>query len=313
MSHVTISQLAPHQLSDVGRLCEQELTLDRSAGSIPRIVTRQPYLGLVAVQDSATVGACIGSVAQSGDGNAEGFIDLLVVDRALQRHGIGPRLASELERQLAARGCQRIDLSGGSPNNAWPGVDIHYTSAVCLAEDSGYQRQGCEVNMDVDLLRAPLDTRAAEDRLASEGIEVRRADGHDDGPLQELLASTWQASWIAEITEALRSSEAGLYLALQSSRYVGFCCYGLNRGHEVGPIGTDPGMRGRGIGAVLLKRCLAEQRSRGIDAAELVWVGPLSYFARVVHATIGRAFWRYSKDLSGAGRAPDWRDRIGLI
>jgi len=313
MSRIIISQLASHQLGDVGRLCEQELTLDRSAGSIPRIVTRQPYLGLVAIRDSSTVGACIGCIAESGDGNAEGFIDLLVVDRAQRRQGIGRRLAGELERQLTDRGCQQISLSGNGPNNAWPGVDVHYTAAVCLAEDSGYQRQGCEVNMDVDLLGTPLDTRAAEDRLAAKGIEVRRADGDDDGPLQESLRSTWQASWVAEITDALRSSEAGLYVARQSSRYVGFCCHGLNRVHEVGPIGTDPGMRGLGIGGVLLKRCLAEQRDRGIDTAELVWVGPLSYFARAVHATIGRAFWLYSKDLSGAARVPDWRGRIGLI
>lgn len=313
MSRMTISQLGPHQLCHVSRLCERELTLDRWAGSIPRIVTRQPYVGLVAVQDSLTVGACIGSIAQADDGNAEGYIDLLVVDRAHQRRGIGRQLAAEMEQLLAARGCQRIDLSGISPNNAWPGVDIHYTAAVCLAEVSGYQRQGCEVNMDVDLLSVPLDTRASEDRLASEGIEVRRADGDDDGRLQDCLGATWQAGWIAEITEALRSSDAGLYVAVQSGRYVGFCCYGVNRVHEVGPIGTDPDKRGLGIGGVLLKRCLAEQNDRGVVAAELVWVGPLAYFARAVHATIGRAFWLYSKDLSGVGRAPDWRDRIGLI
>jgi mycothiol synthase len=313
MSRMAISQLVPHQLGDVSRLCEQELTLDPWPGSIPRIVTREPYVGLLAVQDSVMVGACVGSIAQADDGNAEGYIDLLAVDRAHQRRGVGRQLAAEMERQLAARGCQQIGLSGISPNNAWPGVDIHYTAAVCLAEDSGYQRQGCEVNMDVDLLSAPLDTHAAEDRLASEGIEVRRADGDDDGPLQDCLSATWQASWIAEISEALRSSDAGLYVAVQSRRYVGFCCYGVNRVHEVGPIGTDPDRRGLGIGGVLLKRCLAEQRGRGIDAAELVWVGPLSYFARAVDATIGRAFWLYSKDLSGVGRAPDWRDRIGLI
>jgi len=310
---MTISELTKHQLSDVSRLCEQELTLDRFAGSIPRIVTRQPYAGLVAVQDSATVGACTGSVAEAGDGSCEGFIDLLVVDRAHQRRGIGRQLAAEMERQLAARGCQRIDLAAGSPNYAWPGVDVHYTAAVCTAEDSGYQRQGCEVNMDVDLQGPPLDTRAAENRLAAEGIEVRRAHPADDGPLQELLGSTWQADWIAEITEALRGSEAGLHVAVRSGRYVGFCCYGVNRVHEVGPIGTDPEVRRLGIGGVLLKRCLAEQRDRGIVTAELVWVGPLSYFSRTVHATIGRVFWQYSKDLSGVSRAPDWRDRIGLI
>jgi GNAT superfamily N-acetyltransferase len=310
---MTISELAAHQLGDVSRLCEQELTLDRCAGSIPRIVTRQPYIGLVAVQDSATVGACLGSVAPAGDGTGEGFIDLLVVDRAQQRRGVGRQLAAEMERQLAARGCQRIDLAAGSPNYAWPGVDVHYTAAVCFAEDAGYQRQGCEVNMDVDLSGAALDTRAAENRLASEGIEVRRADAADDGQLQESLGSTWQADWIGEIGEALRSSEAGLHVAVRCGRYVGFCCYGVNRVHEVGPIGTDPEMRGLGIGGVLLKRCLAEQRDRGIVAAELVWVGPLSYFSRAVHATIGRVFWLYSKDLSGASRGPDWRDRIGLI
>ena len=310
---MTISQLTPQQLGDVSRLCEQELALDRGAGSIPRIVTRRPYLGLVAVQDSLTAGACIGSIAEADDGNAEGFIDLLVVDRSQQRRGIGRQLAAEMERQLAARGCQRIDLSGSSPNNAWPGVDIHYTAAVCLAEDSGYQRQGCEVNMDVDLLSAPLDTRAAEDRLASAAIEVRRAGGDDDGPLQESLGATWQSDWIAEIVTALRNSEAGLYVAVQSDRYVGFCCYGVNRVHEVGPIGTHPDLRRAGIGGVLLKRCLAKQRDRGVVAAELVWVGPLSYFARAVNATIGRAFWSYSKDLSGVGRVPDWRDRVGLI
>jgi mycothiol synthase len=310
---MTIGELASHQLGDVSRLCERELTLDRCAGSIPRIVTRQPYVGLVAVQDSATVGACIGSVAEAGDGNAQGFIDLIVVDRAQQRRGIGRQLAAEMERQLAARGCQCIDLAGGSPNYAWPGVDVHYTAAVCFAEDSGYQRQGCEVNMDVDLPGAPLDTRAAENRLASAGIEVRRADADDDGPLQESLGSTWQAEWISEIAEALRRSEAGVYVAVQRGRYIGFCCYGVNRAHEVGPIGTDPDLRRLGIGGVLLKRCLAEQRDRGIAAAELVWVGPLSYFSRAVHAAIGRVFWLYSKDLSGASRAPDWRDRIGLI
>jgi mycothiol synthase len=310
---MTISELAPQQLSDVSRLCERELTLDRFAASIPRIVTRQPHVGLVAVQNSSTVGACIGSVAEAGDGNCEGFIDLLVVDRAQQRRGIGRQLAAEMERQLAARGCQRIDLAAGSPNHAWPGVDVHYTAAVCFAEVSGYQRQGCEVNMDVDLAGATLDTRAAENRLAAEGIEVRRAVAGDDGPLQESLGSTWQADWIAEIAEALRSSEAGLHVAVRSGRYVGFCCYGVNRVHEVGPIGTDPDVRELGIGGVLLKRCLAEQRDRGIGAAELVWVGPLSYFSRAVRATIGRVFWQYSKDLSGASRAPDWRDRIGLI
>lgn len=307
------NDMSPRDLGEVARLCDQELVLDRYAGSIPGILTRRPHLGLVASHRSATIGACIGSVNQDDDGNTAGFIDLLVVDRAAQRRGVGRQLAADMEQQLVARGCERISIMANGPYYAWPGIDIHYTAAVCFAEDLGYRRQGCEVNMNVDLLRAPLDTEAAEDRLRSDGIEVRQARAGDDGPMQESLGTDWRPTWIAELTAALRSTDSGLQFAVQGTRYVGFCAHGLNRPHEVGPVGTSPDRRRLGIGSVLLKRCLASQRDRGLTAAELVWAGPLSYFSRTLGATIGRAFWLYTKDLAATTQAPDWRDRIGLL
>lgn len=300
-------------MGDVASLCARELVLDRDAASIPGILMRRPCISLLAVRRCRVAGSCIGAVATDPDGTTDGFIDLLVVDREQQRQGVGRQLADEMEKQLAARGCQQIYLAGHSPYYAWPGIDIHYTAAICLAEDLGYRRQGCEVNMNVDLSHADLDTAAAQDALRSAGIDIRRAVPADDGPLQESLGSTWQQSWIAEIAAALRSRQAGLYLAVQDGRYIGFCTHGLNREHEVGPVGTSPDRRGLGIAGVLLKRCLADQRESGVTVAELVWAGPLSYFSRTLNATIGRAFWQYEKNLAAANQTPDWRDRVGLI
>lgn len=310
---IKISETSPDDLDDVASLCARELVQDRDAGSIPAVLMRRPCISLLAARGSTLAGSCIGSVSADLGGAPEGFIDLLVVDRAEQRRGVGRQLAGMMEQQLAARGCERIYLAGHSPYYAWPGVDIHYTSAVCFAEDLGYRRQGCEVNMDVDLRHAHLDTVGAETALRPAGIHVRRANSADDGPLQESLAQTWQASWVTEISAVLHSRQGGLYLAVQDSRCVGFCAYGLNRGHEVGPLGTSPDWRRLGIGGVLLKRCLADQRDRGIAIAELVWAGPLSYFSRTLNATIGRAFWRYEKNLVARDQPPDWRDRIGLF
>jgi mycothiol synthase len=310
---VTISEMSDDDLADVTSLCARELVLDRDAAAIPGILMRRPCIPRVAVQGGGVVGLCIGSVATDSDGTTEGFIDLLVVDRGQWRHGIGRKLADAIERQLAARGCDQIYLAGHGPYYAWPGIDIHYTAAVCFAEDLGYRRQGCEVNMNVDLRHADLETARAQDALRSEGVDIRRAIPADDGPLQESLGSTWQQSWIAEIAAALRSSQAGLYLAVQDGRYVGFCAHGLNRVHEVGPVGTSPDWRGRGIGGVLLKRCLADQRAYGVNVAELVWAGPLSYFSRTLNATVGRAFWQYEKNLAATEQTPDWRERVGLI
>ncbi len=175
-----ISEMSPHDVDDVSSLCARVLVLDRDAASIPGILMRRPCVSLLAARGSETVGSCIGSVATDG-GVTEGFIDLLVVDRAEQRQGVGRQLTRVMEQQLAARGCKRIYLAGHGPYYAWPGVDIHYTSAVCFAEDLGYRRQGCEVNMDVDLRHADLDTAVAQDALRSAGIDVRRADSADDG------------------------------------------------------------------------------------------------------------------------------------
>jgi mycothiol synthase len=305
--------MSPADLDDVASLCARELVLDRHAASIPGILMRRRCISLLAVRGWVTVGSCIGSVATHSDGTAEGFIDLLVVDRAQQRQGIGRQLADVMERRLAARGCERIYLAGHGPYYAWPEVDIHYTAAVCFAEDLGYRRQGCEVNMDVDLRHADLDAAVAQDAIRYAGIDIRRASPADDGPLQESLGSTWQESWITEIVAALRSSQAGLYLAVQDGRYIGFCAYGLNREHEVGPVGTSPDRRRLGIGGVLLKRCLADQRDRGVTVAELVWAGPLSYFSRTLNATVGRAFWQYEKNLAATDQTPDWRGAVGLI
>jgi mycothiol synthase len=310
---VKIREIATHEVRDIAMLCARELVLDRQAGSIPGILARRAHIGLVAIGDDMLLGCCFGSASQETDVAQEGFIDLLVVDRAVQRRGVGRLLASTMERQLATRGCTRINLAGNGPHYAWPGIDIHYTSAICFAEDCGYKRQGCEVNMDVDLGNAALDTGPAEDRLSSLGIEIRRASSADDGPLQESLGSTWQPGWITEIVAALRASDSGVHIAVQGTRYFGFCAYGVNRLHEVGPVGTSPDLRKLGIGEVLLKRCLAEQRNRGVTSAELVWAGPLSYFSSTLNATIGRAFWQYEKNLEAADPLPGWQDRIGLI
>ncbi len=350
---VQVREMSAGDLADVSGLCERELTLDRGAGALPAILTRRPHVGLVAEDgpsraggaqgqhraggaqgqhragdaqgqhraggaqgQNRLLGACFGAAEPATPAGAErrtGFVDLVVVDRAARRQGIGAQLVAGLRERLAASGCQVIAVRGHGVHYAWPGIDVGYTAAICMAEDLGFQRAGCEVDMRVDLLSVPLDTRAAEERLGRAGIEVRRAGTGDDGPLQASLATTWVPDWIAAITAALRDDHAGLHIALRGQRYVGFCAYGVNRLHEVGPLGTDPGLRGLGIGATLIKRCLADQRDRGLLAADLGWAGPLSFFSHTLNAVISRTYWTYEKDLTAPGRPARWQDRIGLI
>jgi mycothiol synthase len=297
---VDIAPLTAGDLSAVVDLCEQELVLDRAARTLPGVLMRRPHTALVAhAPDARLAGVCFGSAVHQPATRATGFIDLIVVDRAFQGRGTGRSLVAEMERQLASCGCQRVRIAGNGPYFAWPGIDIHYTAAICLAEDLGYRRTGCEVNMDVDLQHAPLDTGADEERLRREGIAIRSASPSDEQLLRRSVEPVWPPVWVSEILIALETAEGGLEIAVQDDQCVGFCAYGVRHVHEVGPVGTVPAARRHGIGAVLLRRCLSRQRSLGLSAAELVWAGPLSYFSRTLNARIGRAFWTYHKDLTG--------------
>src|ERR1019366_8358746 len=118
-------------------------------------------------------------------------------------------------------------------------------------------------NMTVRLASAPLDTGNAEKRLSKRGITIRRAPSDDADWLRDELVGIWKPSWLAEVDAAVRGVHSQLFFAVQESRCVGVCAYGINRPHHVGPLGTDPSLRPMGIGSVLIKRCLDEQSREG--------------------------------------------------
>ncbi|MBN1933673.1 MAG: GNAT family N-acetyltransferase, partial [Anaerolineae bacterium] len=64
-----------------------------------------------------------------------------------------------------------------------------------------------------------------------------------------------------------------------------------------GPMLTSPELRGLGIGSVLLKRCLVDWQKAGHTRCEIIWTGPISFYARAVGATMGSAFWVFYKSL----------------
>jgi GNAT superfamily N-acetyltransferase len=78
---------------------------------------------------------------------------------------------------------------------------------------------------------------------------------------------------------------------------LGFAAYGSSRPSWFGPMGTAPAARGLGIGALLLRRCLADQRAAGHDQVQIGWVGPLPFYAKAVGARVERVFLLYRKQL----------------
>lgn len=231
-----------------------------------------------------------------------GHLELLAVDPRYRRRGVGTALVRAAEERLAALGVREVRWAGNPPCYAWPGIDVRYTPALCAAEALGYEWYREAHNMAVDLAAtgaaaADLSTTAEEERLAAAGVAVRAATTADLTVLGDWAERTWNASWRWELEQSVLGSTAGCHVAWRDGDVLAFAGYGANRPRWFGPMGTDPAARNLGLGRVLLRRCLSDMRDRGVDDAQIGWVGPIPFYSRTVGARVDRVFWLYRRTL----------------
>lgn len=212
--------------------------------------------------------------SMSGD---VGHVDLLAVDPAARRRGVGRRLVLEAERWARSEGAREMRFAGNPPCYAWPGIDVRYTPALCLAESLGYERYQTACNMTVDLSQDfSGDLPVSDDRAG----------------VAEFVRENWNEAWAWEAVNA-----EGCYHVERDGKIVGFAAWGT-RPSWFGPMGTAPEARGLGVGAALLRRCLADMAATGLTSAEIAWVGPIAFYAKAVGARVERIFWLYRKEFS---------------
>lgn len=262
-----------------------------------------PELLIAARETGALVAAAAAVVRRPRDdeppGGATGYVKLLAVAPAWQRRGIGSRLLSEVEARLARAGATTIRVFGDAPSYLRPGVDFRLTPLVCCLLGRGYRWVRNAVNMRVELAQADLDTAAAEARLRAQGILVRRLAPADAPAFEQYLGREWHWRWQVEALRTLRRHPVAAHIALHAGEIAGFACHSVAGPGQFGPMGTRPALRGRGIGAVLLRRCLVDLRDAGHATADIQWVGPIGFYARHAGAQLSQCFWQFERTLDG--------------
>ena len=254
-------------------------------------------LALAAEDDGEIVGFAFGVVRPVMEGT-RGVVKFLAVAPKRQREGIGTHLVNALEGAMQRSGTASIRLGESPPNYLSPGLDPRYTRAMLLFEKRGYERLQEAIHMDVDVAGQRFDTGDDERRLTADGIAVRRAVPEDEPSVMAFLDEHWPP-WKAEIGRTFENQPVSLHLAFEDGTVLGFSAYDANNVGTgwFGPMGTAPEARGRGVGAVLLKRCLADMQAQGHATSTIPWVAPVAFYAHHVGAEISRVFYRYEKKL----------------
>jgi predicted N-acetyltransferase YhbS len=313
----SISELTDDDIPAVVTLCRGALDLAEDAAEAAEIVRRlrdrtgtdgwtpgpRRLAGLVATAASGrVVGAVLGSVSHRDE--SVGHVDLIAVDPAQRRRGIGRALLTRIEGALSGLGARQVVIGGNPPYYAWPGVDVRYTPALCLAAALGYEHDQTAWNMTADLTYdgspALRPTSPGEQRLAAAGVSVRPAGPADVPALAAFARTHFGEGWAGEIAHSVGRARAGCHLAVDGAGTIlGFAAYGSSRPSWFGPMGTSPAARGTGIGGVLLRRCLADQRAGGVTRAQIGWVGPVPFYSAAAGARVERVFFLYRKRTGG--------------
>jgi predicted N-acetyltransferase YhbS len=302
----SIATLTPADVPAVVDLCRAALDLPDDSAEAEQIVSRlretgpiRRTIGLVATTGAEVVGAVLGSTAHRDP--SVGHVDLVAVHPAHRRRGIGRALLNRAEGALAGLGVGEVLLAGNPPVYAWPGIDVRYTPAVCMAMATGYEQDRTAWNMTADLSYdgspALRPTDEAEKRLAAAGVIVRPARPDDVDALVAFAQEQFGGGWGTEVTDSIGRTGGGCHIALRGEEILGFAAYGSSRPSWFGPMGTAPAARGLGVGGALLRRCLRDQRDAGIRRAEIGWVGPVPFYARNAGARIERVFFLFRKQL----------------
>jgi mycothiol synthase len=223
-------------------------------------------------------------VARPSEHGPIASLTLLAVDPAAREEGRGRRLLQAAEEwAYDEAGAIGLYAGGSAPFFLWPGVDIHWTPALCLFESAGYLDAGARL-----LLSFPASYRAEPPA----DVEIRRAVTDQDAKLAlDFCVEQWPAS-VHEIGRALEHATCFLAIAGTGATPVGLVCHSVNRNGWIGPIALTCAQQHRGIGSALLGAVTSDLRVAGTREAHVCPGRPVRFFARAAGASTSRAFLR---------------------
>ncbi|MBN2470236.1 MAG: GNAT family N-acetyltransferase [Anaerolineae bacterium] len=240
----------------------------------------------VAVQDGRVVGFVLGLTRQvplflQGLEPGSAWITAFGVHPDYQRRGIARALFAHLLGRFRAEGRRSVGISPYVPNYFVPGVDMAaYPGTIAFLEQAaGFRILSKAISMGADLtgFQIPEDVLALE-RLREEqdGITIRPVTSADLPELMPFIVAHFGWDWFRHAQDYLlryfgeAPHDICFLVAREHGAIVGYC---QQRGERFGPFGVRPDCRNKGIGRLLLFRCLATMSAKHNYYAYFLWTG----------------------------------------
>lgn len=300
----TIRQYHDNDFEEVLALCQNTYKFDSFTKELLyEKIYEDPFYNpeiiWIAEEGTAIVGFLMGTCRMDIRGVNYAYVKLMAVEEVYQRKGIARSMYELLEKELRSKNIDVVRLGDVPMNYFMPGIDPRYTPALCFAMRLGFNRFMDTSNLTVNLLDREWSDEKKTMALKFDDIEVSRATTEDKDELMDFVADEWKL-WQFELEMAYKSNPIAIHIAKLNGKIKAFSAHSANnKGLPwFGPMGTHPDLRGKGMGKVLLYRCLYDLKNMAYKTAIIPWVGPIDFYSHHAGAVVDRVFWRYEKKLA---------------
>lgn len=243
------------------------------------------------------IGLAIGVHPLPGKPETEAGLRWLGVRPEWLGSGLPAALALQVSRALVRRGARKVTLHAIPPPYLRPGIDIRETGLITALLQAGWQREGVNFNMTVDLTRWEVPLGQPILGPAEGGYLVRRAEAADRARLAEHARAHWSQGWVIECDLAFLHAQPTAFIAEKDGEIVGFSCYEVGQAMgNFGPTGVLPEHRKGALGRRLLWACLAALQAAGRPVCEIGWIGPVPFYFNAAGAILGPTYWALSHE-----------------
>ncbi len=123
-------------------------------------------------------------------------------------------------------------------------------------------------------------------RAREAGATIRRAEPWDRFAMRGFIEANFLDVWAAEADLSFSGHPITAFVATVEGRIAGFAAYECTRRGFFGPTGVREDLRGRGLGAALLFRCLEAMSEMGYGYTVIGGVGPQEFYEKVCGAFV---------------------------
>lgn len=233
-------------------------------------------LCFIAVENEQVVGFLLATkrkfpYLERGLEPTRGWINVMFVEQAHQRQGIGGSLIEHAEAKLKSMGAETVTLGAYSPNYFFPGIDRDsYSSAIKFFEKIGYEAGKESYSMCKDLHGYSIseDIREKLAKAQEAGFTFINFEYKYALELLEFLKNEFGGGWKRNALISMQNNNAEdciLLVLNKEQKIVGFCMRMIDGNPmRFGPIGVKTETRNYGIGGILFDLMQLEMEKRGI-------------------------------------------------